>query len=160
MKTYQEIIENLREEIEKLEKEYNKLEQEYQTWKRLRQDSQALSKEEEIVREQGHLNHLLAKLQAQLKIAQEIRDAVLGEGEICLSRKMKKKRLIFEKKKDCNEYIVYNQKKDILGQIAYYKVRGHRNPRWWFFVDWHPMDSDRDFWISASCLRGNSRFYR
>ena len=64
-----------------------------------------------------------------------------------------KKRLIFEKKKDCNEYIVYNKKKDMLGEIAYYKVRGHRKPRWWFFVEWHPMDDKRDFWIGSDCLR-------
>jgi len=38
------------------------------------------------------------------------------------------KRLIFEKKKDYNEYIVFNKRKDVLGQIAHYKVKGHRNP--------------------------------
>lgn len=69
-------------------------------------------------------------------------------------------RLIFEKKPTCNEYIVYNKKKDILGQIAYWKVRGHKKKDWWFFVDWHPMDSDRDFWIGEDCHREIADFLK
>ena len=60
-------------------------------------------------------------------------------------------RLIFEKKPTCNEYIVKNKKGDILGQIAYYKVG--RKKDWWFFVDWNPMDGNRDFWLGEDCLR-------
>ena len=67
-------------------------------------------------------------------------------------------RIIFEKKKSCNEYIVYNKHKDVLGEIVYWKIDGHKNPRWWFFVDWNPMDSSRDFWMGADCLKEIAKF--
>ena len=62
-------------------------------------------------------------------------------------------KLTFEKKPTCNEYLVKNERGDVLGDIAFYKVKGHKNPRWWFFVNGNPMDGGRDFWLSEGCLR-------
>ena len=69
-------------------------------------------------------------------------------------------RLAFNKKPTCNEYIVENNKGDILGQIAFWKVKGHKKEDWWFFVDWHPMDSDRDYWLGEDCLREIADFIK
>lgn len=73
---------------------------------------------------------------------------------------MEKRLIIRRKKTETEEYIVENKKGDILGQIAYWKVSGHRKKDWWFFVDWHPMDSNRDFWLGEDCLREIAEFIK
>lgn len=65
-------------------------------------------------------------------------------------------RLIFKLKnksdpKNKDEFAVLNKKGDYLGSIAYWKVG--RKMDWWFFVEWHPMDGSRDFWLGEDCLR-------
>ena len=63
-------------------------------------------------------------------------------------------RLIFKRKSEKNEeYIVKNKRGDIFGDIAYWKIKGHRKKDWWFFVEWNPMDSSRDFWLGEDCLK-------
>jgi len=64
------------------------------------------------------------------------------------------KRLIFKRKECVNpEWLVMNKRKDILGEICYWKIKGHKKKDFWFFVNWNPMDSDRDFWLGSDCLR-------
>ena len=63
-------------------------------------------------------------------------------------------RLIFEKKsKDSMEYLVKNKRGDMFGDVAYYKIKGHKKKDWWFFFDWNPMDGNRDYWFGEDCHR-------
>ncbi len=73
---------------------------------------------------------------------------------------MVKRLNIRRKETETEEYIVENKKGDTLGQIAYWKVRGHKKKDWWFFVYWNPMDSDRDFWMGEDCLREAADFLK
>ena len=70
------------------------------------------------------------------------------------------KRLIFQKKETCDEYIIKNKRGDMLGEIAYYKIKGHKKPDWWSFMNWHPFDGDRDFWIGEDCHREIADFIK
>jgi hypothetical protein len=76
-----------------------------------------------------------------------------------MATRKNKKRLIIERKA-CKkeEYLVENNKGVRLGEIVYWKVG--RKYDWWFFVDWNPMDSDRDFWLGEDCLREIADFLK
>ena len=69
-------------------------------------------------------------------------------------------KLIIERKpkKDCKpeEYLVTNKKEDVLGQIA--RETKWRRKQWLFFVNWNPMDGDRDFWMGSNCLKQIAEF--
>jgi len=66
----------------------------------------------------------------------------------------KMNRLVFTRKPcETEEYVVQNKKGDVLSEIAYCKVAGHKKADWWSFITWNPMDSNRDFWMGEDCHR-------
>ena len=69
------------------------------------------------------------------------------------------KRLIF-KREECEteEYLVLNNKKQPLGDVAYWKCL--RKKDWWFFPHFHPMDGENDFWLGEDCLREITDFIK
>lgn len=65
-----------------------------------------------------------------------------------------KKFLTFNKKSDCKEWLVKNNKNQVLGQIVYNK----QWKKWCFYLFVHPFDKDGDIYFDASCLKQISIF--